>query len=242
MEEKKVIQVLYQDEHCLVVDKPAGLLAVPGRGLDKQDCVVKRIRQQVPRCIEQPAVHRLDMDTSGLMVLALTQQAHRGLSRAFSERQVQKLYAAVVAGQPTREAGNIRLKFRLDPNDRPRQVYDPVQGREGLSYWQRLRVYESTTLVAFKPITGRTHQLRLHASHPQGLACPIVGDRLYGTRLPGQRMLLHAAWLSFCHPVSGERLCYQSSPSFCTGAWEDSTALLEALFADDDCRGDCFSS
>lgn len=208
------LQIVYQDTSLAVIDKPGGLLAVPGRGPDKQDSVVSRLQQILPWCIEQPAVHRLDMDTSGLMVLGLTREAHRHLSAQFAERRVAKKYVALLEGIVAREAGEITLPFRLDPEHRPHQVYDPVQGKIGVSRWRKLEVREGRTLVAFTPLTGRTHQLRLHASHPLGLGCPIVGDRLYGFGNLGEPLMLHATRLQFQHPATGLSLDFFSTAPF----------------------------
>ncbi|HEB69437.1 MAG TPA: RluA family pseudouridine synthase [Desulfobulbus sp.] len=208
------VTVLHVDPAFVVVDKPAGLLSVPGRGPDKQDCVVSRVRDLFFDCPEQPSVHRLDMDTSGLMVLARTTEAHRVLSRQFAERRVQKKYLAVLAGVVGEEQGSIELSFRLDPDNRPCQVYDPVRGKSGRTRWRRLSVEDGQTRVEFVPLTGRTHQLRLHAAHSLGLGCPIVGDRLYGTRKPGERMLLHAAFLQFLHPQTEDVVQFSSNVPF----------------------------
>lgn len=207
------VTILYQDDHCVVVEKPGGLLAVPGRGPDKQDSVVERVKRLFPWCIKQPAVHRLDMATSGLMVLGLTSAAHRHLSRQFAQGQVAKQYHALLEGSLAGSSGTIRLRFRLDPANRPYQVYDPVLGKEGVTRWRTLAVSGERTLVEFEPLTGRTHQLRLHASHPLGLGCPIVGDTLYGRGRAGEPMLLHAVALGFTHPVSECQLHF-SSPRF----------------------------
>jgi tRNA pseudouridine32 synthase/23S rRNA pseudouridine746 synthase len=208
------LHLLYQDDALVVVEKPGGLLAVPGRGPEKQDSVVSRLQQLLPWCIGQPAIHRLDMDTSGLMVLGLTKEAHRHLSMQFAERRVGKGYMALLEGLVPGEGGEITLSFRLDPERRPYQVYDPVQGKVGVSQWRKLEVREGRTLVAFTPLTGRTHQLRLHASHPLGLNCPIVGDRLYGFGRPGQPLMLHATWLQFEHPVTGQKMDFSSRAPF----------------------------
>lgn len=208
------IEIIHRDKHLVVVEKPGGLLAVPGRGPARQDCVVRRLQQRITGCPEQPAVHRLDQATSGLMVLALTRESHRHLSCQFSGRQVAKKYVALLAGRVKGEKGEIALKFRLDPDNRPWQVYDPVQGKLGISRWQRLEVKGNITRVAFVPLTGRTHQLRLHASHEQGLGCPILGDSLYGDGSEGDPMMLHASELVFVHPANGKQMRFQSSVPF----------------------------
>lgn len=208
------IKIIFQDSAIVVVNKPAGLLSVPGRGPDKQDCVVKRIRDLFYQCIAQPSVHRLDMDTSGLMVLALTEAAHKHLSIQFQNRSVNKQYHAVLEGIVKKNRGEIRLPFRLDVANRPYQIYDPVQGKLGITTWQKIGVNDHQTRIVFTPLTGRTHQLRLHASHPKGLGCPIVGDRLYGSGKPGDVLLLHASYLSFQHPGNGNTLCFTSPPEF----------------------------
>ncbi len=214
MIKKHLLDIVYADSVCVVVNKPPGLLSVPGRGPGKQDCVVRRLQNLFPQCIEQPAVHRLDMDTSGLMVLGLTKESHRNLSIQFEKRMVAKKYTAVLEGQVEGEQGEVRLSFRLDPDNRPYQVYDPIAGKPGISKWRKVREANGRTWVEFIPLTGRTHQLRLHASHGNGLGRAIVGDRLYGTRRQGQRMLLHASFLEFRQPVDGQLLTMQSEPPF----------------------------
>ncbi|WP_028583454.1 RluA family pseudouridine synthase [Desulfogranum mediterraneum] len=208
------LEILYREPGFVVVSKPGGLLAVPGRGADKQDCVVSRVRTLFPHAIAQPSVHRLDMATSGLMVLGLSKSVHRHLSMQFAARSVVKRYLAVIEGQPGTEAGVIRLRFRLDPENRPHQVYDPEQGKLGVSHWRLLGLQGERAVLELFPQTGRTHQLRLHTSHPLGLAAPIVGDPLYGTGREGDRLLLHAAGLQFLHPESEEPLCFFSPPPF----------------------------
>ena len=225
------LTLLYLDRHCAVVDKPGGLLAVPGRGPDKQDCLTARLRQLCPWSIEQPAAHRLDMATSGLMVLGLSSEAQRRLSRQFAERQVAKMYLAILEGEPAGQGGVIRLAFRLDPTRRPYQVYDPLQGKTGLTYWQKLECHGGTSLVALWPHTGRTHQLRLHTSHPLGLGCPIAGDRLYGSGEPGEQLCLHAAYLSFLHPASGRCMRFCSQPPFVHALDGFSPRYLETALA-----------
>ncbi|MDD2238021.1 MAG: RluA family pseudouridine synthase [Kiritimatiellae bacterium] len=208
------LPILYQDEFLLVVSKPSGLLSVPGRGPENQDCVVNRVRDALSDCLEQPAVHRLDMDTSGLLVLALTRDAHRGLSFAFEHRRVAKMYVALLDGVLREPGGTMTLKTRLDITRRPLQIVDPIHGKCGITHWENAGVEGGFTRVLFHPLTGRTHQLRLHAAHPEGLGIPIVGDRLYGTgRNPGE-LRLHAAHLAFHHPISGEPLTFYVPPSF----------------------------
>jgi tRNA pseudouridine32 synthase/23S rRNA pseudouridine746 synthase len=198
----------------VVVDKPSGLLAVPGRGPEKSDCVTARVRSRHPDCIEQPAVHRLDMDTSGLMVVALRADAHRHLSRQFQSRRTRKRYLALLAGRLEASQGTIRLPFRLDVDNRPYQILDEVHGKLGITHWRRIAIEGGRTRVAFTPVTGRTHQLRVHAAHPRGLGIPIVGDPLYGNGVREGRLRLHACELAFVHPATGTTLAFQSDAPF----------------------------
>ena len=204
------LEILYQDDSIVVVNKPAGLLSVPGRGEENQDCVVTRLKKLFPHCIPQPSVHRLDQDTSGILVLALTQEAHRELSRQFMVGEVYKEYQALLRGRVVASGWNhLELPFRLDVDNRPRQIYDEVHGKVGITDWKVLSYHRCSpetspdkvlTRVCFVPRTGRTHQLRLHAMHEKGIGVPIQGDRLYGHRLPGERLMLHACLLRFTHP------------------------------------------
>lgn len=211
------LEILYADDDLVVVVKPSGLLAVPGRGADKQDCVVSRIKRRYPNGIEQPSVHRLDMDTSGLMVLAFTKEAHRELSRQFHDREPEKRYVALLEGELQQDAGTIELPFRLDVEDRPRQIYDPIHGKMGITHWKTLWVKQGQTCVEFHPETGRTHQLRVHAASEHGLGCPIVGDRLYGSGTAPGQLKLHASLLSVTHPRTSERMEFFSDVDFMTG-------------------------
>ena len=208
------IRVVYEDPEFVVVNKPSGLLAVPGKGEENQDCVVSRIKALYPNCIEQPAVHRLDMDTSGLMVLALTADMHRELSLQFHDRQTEKRYIALLDGELRDDEGTIELPFRLDVENRPHQIYDPVDGKTGITHWKKLSVENGQTRVEFRPVTGRTHQLRIHAASEHGLGVPILGDRLYGSGTKPGQLKLHASFLSFTHPLTGERLEFHSDPPF----------------------------
>lgn len=208
------IDIIYRDPYIVVVNKPGGLLSVPGKGADKQDCVAARLRRLFPLMIDQPAVHRLDMYTSGLMVFAISAKAHRTLSIQFSKRQVEKEYIAVLEGTVAAKGGEIHLPIRLDPENRPLQIHDPVNGKISITGWQRIDVAHQRTRVALYPVTGRTHQLRVHMAHPLGLATPIVGDSLYGHGCDGDVMLLHANRLTFTHPDSGQTCSFVSPPGF----------------------------
>lgn len=214
MPAQELLDILHTDPEFVVVNKCSGMLAVPGRGPEKVDSVAYRVRRMFPACIEQPAVHRLDMDTSGLMVVALSAEAHRNLSRQFHERLTSKKYVALLDGVLEQDAGTIELPFRLDVENRPIQIYDEVHGKLGTTHWRKIAVEGSYTRVEFTPVTGRTHQLRLHASHEKGLGIPIVGDPFYGRgEGPGQ-LKLHACELSFTHPSTGEQQHFISEPDF----------------------------
>ncbi len=214
------LHILYVDDDIVVVNKPGGLLSVPGKGADKQDCIVNRVKLLYPNSIAQPAVHRLDMDSSGLWVLAFAKAAHRNLSIQFIKQQVKKRYEALVEGIIKEEQGRIELAFRYDPLTKPRQIYDPVNGSWGTTIWKRIRVESfgpekrNVSRLALVPITGRTHQLRLHTSSTQGLAHPIVGDNLYGNGHTASRMMLHACELVFSHPKSKKKLIMRSEVPF----------------------------
>jgi tRNA pseudouridine32 synthase/23S rRNA pseudouridine746 synthase len=213
-ENRPDIEIVYSEAEFVVVNKPSGLLSVPGRGTKHRDCVVARIRALYPDCMEQPAVHRLDQDTSGLMVLARTAETHRALSLQFHNRLVEKNYIARLEGDPPGQEGRLELPFRLDPNHRPRQIYDPVHGKPGITFWKKLSVENGQARIEFRPVTGRTHQLRLHAASEHGLGIPILGDRLYGSGAAPGQLKLHASFLSFTHPHTGERLEFSSAPPF----------------------------
>jgi tRNA pseudouridine32 synthase/23S rRNA pseudouridine746 synthase len=206
--------IVHSDPLFVVVDKPGGLLSVPGRGPENQDCAVSRLKALYPDCIEQPSVHRLDQDTSGLLVMALTAEAHRALSIQFMERLVGKRYVALIDGAVAADSGIIELAFRLDPDNRPYHVYDPERGKPGVTRWRKLAMEQGCTRVEFMPLTGRTHQLRLHSAHEKGLGFPIVGDRLYGTGTGPGQLKLHASTLRFRHPATRQSLEFSSPPPF----------------------------
>jgi tRNA pseudouridine32 synthase/23S rRNA pseudouridine746 synthase len=206
-------RVLHVDEALLVLRKPSGLLSVPGRGEERADCVASRIQARYP---EARVVHRLDMATSGLMVFGLGLDAQRALGRAFETRRVDKRYEAVVAGRVTADAGQVDLPLLCDWPNRPRQMVDRERGKPALTHW---RVQERDPLgahsrVALHPITGRSHQLRVHLA---ALGHPILGDELYGdaaSRHAAPRLLLHACRLGLPHPVTGEWLTFEDLAPF----------------------------
>ena len=205
---------VHQDDRFVVVNKPSGVLSVPGRGIDKLDSIETRLKQVFPGCINQPAVHRLDMDTSGLLLLALDVRAHRKLSMQFEQRIPKKEYVALLDGRLDQERGRIELPFRLDIDNRPIQIYDPVHGKMGVTEFERLGFEGPYTRVLFKPHTGRTHQLRVHAAHKRGLGLPIVGDPFYGHGAGPGQLKLHASTLSFLHPETDEELSFRCAAPF----------------------------
>ena len=200
------VEVVYEDEWLMVVDKPSGMLTVPGKDED-----VKSLLELVAeRSHGEPMleVHRLDQATSGLVVFAKTHEVQRELRRQFENREVSKTYIALLDGAPVEEKGIIDLPLCANPEDRPRQVVDMENGKKAVTRYHVLEHRGDKTLVEFTPLTGRTHQLRVHASHQMGLNCPIVGDMLYGTA--SDRLYLHAKKLSLIHPVTKKVMRFTS--------------------------------
>lgn len=201
------LPVIYEDPRFVVVDKPSGLLSVPAKDPTITDHVRNRVARLYPAATGPLSVHRLDMETSGLLIVALDAAAHRDLSIQFQERRVEKTYVAVVAGAVSAAEGRVDLPHRLDPERRPLQVVDLVHGKPAATRWRRLAVEEpARTRLELRPETGRTHQLRVHCAHPQGLGHPILGDRLYGDPASAPRLLLHARKLAFEHPETYARV------------------------------------
>jgi len=193
-------ELIHRDGALLVANKPAGMLAVPGRGPDKQDCLSARIQKSFPDAL---IVHRLDMATSGLIVFARGEEMQRKLSRLFHDRKVHKRYVAIVEGRLD-EAGEIDLPLIADWPNRPKQKVDHAEGKHSLTRY-RLLAYDAasdTSRVELEPVTGRTHQLRVHLAD---IGHPIVGDALYGGRA-SERLMLHASALSFVHPLNQQLL------------------------------------
>lgn len=191
------LPILYEDEWLIAVNKPAGLLSVPGRYRDRTDSVISRLRHLLPDGMAIATVHRLDQETSGILLLARDRQTHRHLSQQFQQRRVNKVYEAILAGSVNIESGAIELPLWGDPQDRPYQKVDQ-RGKPSVTQFQIMAI-GSYTRMEFLPLTGRTHQIRVHAADPQGLGIPILGDRLYGCRAKVERLHLHARELCFEH-------------------------------------------
>ena len=209
------LRFLYADGAIAVIDKEAGMLSVPGRGEEKRDSAAYRFHSLFPSSPEVCHTHRLDMDTSGLLVMAFTKEAHRAVSMQFEAKTVQKEYEALLEGVITDDEGTIDAPMRLDVENRPCQVIDWERGKRAVTRWKRIRIEiidgRKYTRVRFFPETGRTHQLR---GHSKFIGHPIKGDRLYGTRKEGERLMLHASSISFIHPVSGSRVSFSSAAPF----------------------------
>lgn len=196
------LEIIYEDDWIVAIAKPSGLLSVPGRGEDKLDSVLTRLARLRPTASGPLLVHRLDEDTSGVLLAAKTKPHYVALQKQFRDHVIQKRYVALVQGSPSGDHGTIDLPIRLDVDDRPRQIYDPVHGKVAITHWQATLRTSLHTRLVLEPVTGRTHQLRVHAAHPLGLGAPVVGDRLYG--VAGGRLMLHAEALSFIHPHTGK--------------------------------------
>jgi tRNA pseudouridine32 synthase/23S rRNA pseudouridine746 synthase len=200
--------LVYVDEHLLVLDKPAGLLTVRGRGEDKRDCLAARAQSI---WADAQVVHRLDMATSGLVLMARGAAMQRALSIAFATRRIAKRYVAVVDGVVAEDDGTIALPLLVDWPNRPRQRVDFEHGKPAVTRWRVLGRSPATTRLALEPVTGRTHQLRVHL---QAIGHPILGDALYAPEPAGPRLLLHASALAFDHPATGEPLAFESDVPF----------------------------
>lgn len=213
---RDVLDIVYEDDTLVIVDKPSGLLSVPGRNDALRDSVLTRLRARYPGATGPLLAHRLDLDTSGLLVAAKDLATFVAMQHLFARRAVHKSYTAMVRGAPQGAHGVIDLSLRPDVDDRPRQIHDPVVGKAAITHWRVLSRDHRYTRIALEPVTGRTHQLRVHAAHPLGLDAPIVGDRLYGRVLPDadQRLMLHATALEFTHPHTGLRVMIERPATF----------------------------
>ena len=206
----KELETIFEDENLIVVSKPYEFLSVPG--IHIQDSVYTRIKQQVKNISGPIIVHRLDMATSGLLVLAKNKKAHKSLQSQFINKTVQKRYTALLDGIVTDDRGTINLPLRVDLGDRPRQLVCNEYGKQAETKWEVIERKNGKTKIHFYPISGRTHQLRVHASHTLGLNIPIIGDDLYGKK--SNRLFLHADTLEFKHPVTNKKMIFQKNAEF----------------------------
>lgn len=208
------VKVVYEDEHLIIVDKPSGVLSVPG--VVGGTSVQQWLRDEYQHNNELFMVHRLDMATSGLLVAAKSMETFKMMQQLFASREVVKHYSALLQGVPRNSSGVVELPLAPDYSNRPRQKVDYASGKNAITRYELLKVVEhdgeQCALVRFTPVTGRTHQLRVHAAHADGLDCPIVGDAIYGSA--GKRLMLHACSLSFVHPVSGNVVNVESDMEF----------------------------
>ena len=208
--EKQELETIYEDDVLLVVNKPTEFLSVPGK--DISDSVYTRIKEKYPDATGPLIVHRLDMSTSGILLLTKTKEANKVLQSQFINRTVKKRYVALLDGNITEESGKIKLPLRVDLDDRPKQLVDFVHGKNAETDWKIIKRENGKTKVHFYPITGRTHQLRVHAAHINGLNTPIVGDDLYGNK--ENRLHLHAEFIEFSHPTTHKRMSFTVAPDF----------------------------
>ncbi len=204
------LEILFEDEYLVIINKPIDLLSVPG--IHVEDSVYSRVRTMYPNSTGPLLVHRLDMSTSGILLIAKSKDIHQKLQRQFINRSIQKHYVALLDGLIESDEGTIDLPLRVDLDDRPRQLVCYMHGKKAITKWKVLERTQSKTRIRFEPITGRTHQLRVHAAHPLGLNTPILGDDLYGIKK--DRLHLHASFLGFVHPKSGASLSFESKADF----------------------------
>ena len=224
--EEEELEIVFEDEWLLIVNKPAGMLSVPGKAEDR-DSVYHRLKKKYPEATGPMIVHRLDMATSGLLLVAKTKKVHQDLQAQFANRSIKKRYVAVLDGIVLSErTGRIELPLCLNPLDRPRQIVSKEYGKEAITEYKIISESEKIidesersineprkyTRIVFYPLTGRTHQLRVHAAHPEGLGCPILGDELYGKK--ADRLYLHAEYIEFLHPIYGDIFRIQKKADF----------------------------
>ncbi|MDI1316624.1 RluA family pseudouridine synthase [Flavobacterium sp.] len=208
--EEKELEMVFEDEHLAVVNKPAGFLSVPGKQVT--DSVYTRMKALFPNASGPLVVHRLDMATSGLLLIAKTSEIHKNLQSQFIKRKIQKRYVALLDGLLTEENGFINLPLRTDFDNRPNQMVCYEYGKPAQTKWKTIELRNNKTLVYFYPVTGRTHQLRVHAAHTLGLNLPIVGDAMYGNR--SNRLYLHAESITFNHPISLKNITVKVKANF----------------------------
>ncbi len=206
----KTLEIVYEDDCMVIVNKPTELLSVPGKQI--KDSVFTRVQQLYPEATGPLLVHRLDMATSGLLVVAKSSEIHKIVQSQFIKRQIKKRYVALLDGIVQEDTGTINLPLRVDLDNRPNQLVCYEYGKKARTDYEVLSRNNNSTLIYFYPITGRTHQLRVHAAHPSGLNCPIVGDDLYGTK--SNRLHLHAESITFQHPITLEIMTISVAPEF----------------------------
>ncbi len=204
------LNIVYEDQWLLIINKPAGMLSVPGK--ERQTSIYDLAREAYPEAEGPMIVHRLDMATSGLLIIAKDKKTHQHLQAQFKNRSIRKKYIALLDGIVPEDEGTIELSLCPNPLDRPRQMVDTQYGKPAITYYQVLERTDKYTRIAFYPHTGRTHQLRVHAAHPSGLHCPIIGDELYGKK--DKRLYLHAESIEFTHPVNGQSMCITKKADF----------------------------
>ena len=204
------LNIVYEDQWLLIINKPAGMLSVPGK--ERQTSIYDLARKAYPEADGPMIVHRLDMATSGLLIIAKDKKTHQHLQAQFKNRSIRKKYIALLDGIVPEDEGTIELSLCPNPLDRPRQMVDTQYGKPAITYYQVLERTDKYTRIALYPHTGRTHQLRVHAAHPSGLHCPIIGDELYGKK--DKRLYLHAESIEFTHPVNGQSMCITEKADF----------------------------
>ena len=210
LHEKQKLPIIYEDDVLIVVNKPAEFLSVPGKEI--KDSVYSRIKEKYPNATGPLIVHRLDMSTSGILVLTKTKETNKILQSQFINRTIQKRYVALLDGVLNKKSGKITLPLRVDLDDRPKQLVDYKYGKSTETNWEVIKKENGKTRVYFYPITGRTHQLRVHAAHKDGLNTPIIGDDLYGKKM--DRLHLHAEYIEFLHPITKEKINFTVAPNF----------------------------
>lgn len=204
------LNIVYEDQWLLIINKPAGMLSVPGK--ERQTSIYDLARKAYPEADGPMIVHRLDMATSGLLIIAKDKKTHQHLQAQFKNRSIRKKYIALLDGVVLEDEDTIELPLCPNPLDRPRQMVDTQYGKPAITYYQVLERTDKYTRIAFYPHTGRTHQLRVHAAHPSGLHCPIIGDELYGKK--DKRLYLHAESIEFTHPVNEQSMCITEKADF----------------------------
>ena len=208
--DKKELKIIYEDDVLIVVHKPTELLSVPGKEIN--DSVYSRIKEKYPAAKGPLIVHRLDMSTSGILLLTKTKEANKILQGQFINRTIKKRYVALLDGNLSENKGTIKLPLRVDLEDRPKQLVDFEYGKNAKTNWEVIQRENGKTRVYFYPITGRTHQLRVHAAHKDGLNTPIIGDDLYGKKT--NRLHLHAEFIEFMHPFTNKKMSFTVAADF----------------------------